>query len=90
MFTDLLQRLASATRRSAQALRRHILAASRPTRARLVVGALADLPRTKPELILENALLRQQVIILRRSVKHPRCTPTDRALLVGHAPFKWD
>jgi hypothetical protein len=34
------------------------------------------------ELILENALLRQQLIILQRGVKRPRCTPTDRALLV--------
>jgi transposase InsO family protein len=43
---------------------------------------LADLARTKPQLILENALLRQQLLILQRSVRRPRCTPTDRALLV--------
>ena len=70
------------THRATQALRRHLLAASKPTRAPLIAGALADLPRTKPELILENALLRQQLIILQRSVTRPRCTPTDRALLV--------
>lgn len=82
MFADLLHRLASAMRRATQALRRHLLAATKPTRTPLVASALADLPRTKPELILENALLRQQVIILQRGVKRPRCTTTDRALLV--------
>jgi putative transposase len=30
----------------------------------------------------ENALLRQQLIILRRQVKRPACTRTDRMLLV--------
>ena len=48
----------------------------------LITGTLADLPRTKPVLILENALLRQQLIILQRSVQRPRCTSADRALLV--------
>jgi transposase InsO family protein len=32
--------------------------------------------------VAENAFLRHQLGILRRSVKRPRCTPTDRALLV--------
>jgi len=82
MFADLLQRLASTTRRAAQALHRHVLAASKPPRTSLVTGTLADLPRTKPALILENALLRQQLNILQRGVKRPRCTPVDRALLV--------
>ncbi len=31
---------------------------------------------------MENALLRQQLIVLRRQVKRPQLTPTDRALLV--------
>ncbi len=41
-----------------------------------------DLVRGKSALIAENALLRQQLLVLRRSVKRPRCTPTDRVLLV--------
>ncbi len=82
MFANLLQRLASTTRRAAQTLRRPLLSATKPPTTPLVAGTLADLPRTKPALILENALLRQQVIILQRGVKRPRCTPTDRALLV--------
>ena len=37
---------------------------------------------TKPELIAEHALLRQQLIVLDRQVKHPTFTPFDRGLLV--------
>jgi len=32
--------------------------------------------------VAENALLRHQLAILRRSARRPRCTPVDRALLV--------
>jgi transposase InsO family protein len=63
-------------------LRQRLLAATTPSRTRLVVDTLADLPRGKGDLIAENALLRQQLIVLQRSVKRVHCTPTDRALLV--------
>jgi hypothetical protein len=43
---------------------------------------LIDLSRSKSQLVAENALLRQQLIILRRQVKRPACTRTDRMLLV--------
>ncbi len=46
------------------------------------MGALADVVCSRPALVVENAFLRQQLVILRRSVKRPRCTPTDRAVLV--------
>jgi putative transposase len=48
----------------------------------LLGGALIDLARPRSELIAENALLRQQLLILRRQVKRPVCTKTDRVLLV--------
>jgi hypothetical protein len=82
MDTRLVHRLGARGRTAAQALRRRLLAATRPARAALITGTLADLVRSKPELIAENALLRQQLIVLRRGVKRPRCTPADRALLV--------
>jgi transposase InsO family protein len=41
--------------------------------------------RCKSELIAENALLRQQLIMLKRQVKRPVCTKTDRILLVLRA-----
>ena len=43
---------------------------------------LADLSRSKTELVAENALLRQQLIILQRQMKRPTFTSTDRILLV--------
>ncbi len=82
MSAHLLQRLLGAGRAAVQALRRRLLAATRPATAPLLIGTVADLARTKPELLAENALLRQQLIVLQRRVKRPRCTPADRALLV--------
>ena len=63
-------------------LRQRLLQWTRPTSRSLLGGILTDLTRTKPELLAENALLRQQVIILRRQVKRPACTKTDHVLLV--------
>jgi putative transposase len=53
-----------------------------PPTSSLLLGTLADLIRSKPELIAENAILRQQLIILKRQVKRPACTKTDWVLLV--------
>src|SRR5437764_3742857 len=47
-----------------------------------MLGTPTDLARSKSELVEENALHRQQLIILRRQVKRPACTKTDRMLLV--------
>ena len=54
----------------------------KPPTTSLVLGTLADLGRGKSELIAENALLRQQLIILRRHVKRPAYRKSDRLLLV--------
>ena len=53
-----------------------------PLTTSLPLGTFADLARSKAELMAENALLRQQLIILKRQVKRPACTKTDRVLLV--------
>lgn len=55
---------------------------ARPLAMTHVTGTGADLVRSRAQLLAENALLRQQLIVLRRSVKRPVVTPTDRALLV--------
>jgi putative transposase len=55
---------------------------TQPLRTSLPLGTLTDLGRSKSELIAENTLLRQQLIILKRQVKRPACTKTDRILLV--------
>ena len=63
----------------------------RPTRHSLLAGTFTDLTRTKSDLIAENALLRQQLIMLRRQVKRPACTKSDRVLLVvlARAVRRW-
>jgi putative transposase len=46
-----------------------------------LLGTLTDLARGKSELLAENALLRQQLIILRRQVKRPVYRKKVRFLL---------
>lgn len=82
MFANLLNRVKQAINTGVQALRNQIAASTKPTNSSLVRGRLCDLVRSKPQLIAENALLRQQRIVLNRSVKRPRLTGTDRSLLV--------
>ena len=56
----------------------------RPARSAVEVGigAARDLTRTRSELLAENALLRQQLIVLRRSIQRPRGQRDDRLLLL--------
>src|SRR6266568_3103979 len=55
---------------------------TKPLRTSLPLATLTDLGRSKSQLIAENALLRQQLIMLHRQVKRPPLTRTDRILLV--------
>ena len=55
---------------------------TKPLTVSLLLGTLTDLGRSKSQLIAENALLRQQLIILRRQVKRPAFRKADRMLLV--------
>ncbi len=63
-------------------LQRLFLRWTKPPHTLLLFGAMADLTRGKAELVAENALLRHQLIILRRQIKRPTYTKTDRMLLV--------
>src|SRR5262249_57982809 len=70
-------------RNGVHALQRHLLRWTTPaTSGSLVLGCAADLVRSRSELVAENALLRQQLIVLARSVKRPRLSHADRPLLV--------
>src|SRR5690348_1639369 len=55
---------------------------TKPLGTSLPLATVADLGRSNSELIAENAILRQQLIILKRQVMRPACTKTDRVLLV--------
>lgn len=48
----------------------------------VILGSTLDLTRAKSELLLENALLRQQLIILQHHVKKLRLTRRDRLSLL--------
>ena len=77
MFTWLasLKRFGSALLQKAQ---KWIIAKTKPAQSSQLLGTAADLLRSKTELVAENALLRQQLIILKRSVKQPKLTSSDR------------
>jgi transposase InsO family protein len=83
MLAQILHRVHDLADAAVRALRRRLgNALSTATTNSLVLGAAADLVRSKPELIAENALLRQQLIVLARSTKRPRISRSDRARLV--------
>ncbi|HEX2910598.1 MAG TPA: integrase, partial [Chloroflexia bacterium] len=61
-----------------QTLHKKFLSWSKPARNSVVAVAINDLSKSKTELLKENALLRQQLIILKRQVKKPSFTSLDR------------
>jgi putative transposase len=65
-----------------QAVKRHLRQWTRPDNHDLVLNSALDLTRSKSELLLENKLLRQQLIVLKRQAKRPALTWCDRTLLV--------
>src|SRR5271157_1638995 len=49
-----------------------------------IMGMAVDVSRSRREMVIENAVLRHQINILRRGKKHPRLGVTDRLkLLLG-------
>jgi len=68
---------------------------TKPATPVLAVDLLSDLTRSRTDLLIENALLRQQLIILKRQVKRPQLTNPERFRLVffltlrnfGNKPF---
>lgn len=55
---------------------------SQPTTIKIIAGTIADLPRSRSDLMAENALLRQQLIVLKRQVKKPKLNNRDRFRLI--------
>ena len=78
VFTLIKQRIRS----SCRTLQTYFSRWLKPSTTSLALSTLADMTRGKSELLAENALLRHQLIILRRQVKHPVYLKTDRFLLV--------
>ena len=59
----------------------HIQRWAKPHNPSQFADATSDLTRSKTELILENAFLRQQFIVLNHQVKRPALKPRERVLL---------
>ena len=53
----------------------------------VLISALSDLTRSRTDLLLENALLRQQLIVLKRQIKRPQLTNPNRFRLVFLSHF---
>jgi len=60
---------------------------AKPATLSLIAGVISDMTRSRADLIAENALLRQQLIVLHRQVKRPLFTQHDRFRLVLIARF---
>ena len=65
-----------------QSLHHRFVVWTTPDTTSLLLLTLIDQARSKSELVAENAFLRKPLIILRRQVKRPACSRTDRMLLV--------
>lgn len=65
---------------------------TKPVTVSLIAGAITDMSRSRKDLMTENAILRQQLIVLKRQMKRPKLTDGDRFRLVFLSrltPF-WD
>ncbi len=82
MLTHGLARLHRFARRCAATVCARVSQWATPRPRSLACGLAADLVRPRHDLLLENAFLRQQVIVLSRTSKRPAFTPWDRGLLV--------
>ena len=59
----------------------------KPATSALIIGTIVDLTRSHTDLVVENALLRQQLIVLKRQIKRPQLTNSDRFRLVFLSHF---
>ena len=80
MLRTVAHRIRIAMVNSARSAVSEIRSATRPVA--LVGGLLGDQVRSRRELIVENTMLRQQLIVAARHVKRPAFRPHERALLV--------
>ncbi len=82
MFAKLLDRMPQIVIAGVQRLQDHLRSWTKPPGTSLIVGGIHDVVRSKPQLVIENAVLRQQRIVLNRSHKRPCFTRADRGLFI--------
>ncbi len=82
MIATPLPRLRHLARRFLAATRARFTRWTQPAPLALAAGAAADAARSRSDVLLENALLRHQLLVLGRTARRPRLTAADRGLLV--------
>jgi hypothetical protein len=82
MLIDLRRPIRRVGRACYRALQNRVVRWTTPACPGLISGVASDLTKSKAELVAENALLRQQVIVLQRQAKRPSFRHLDRFLLV--------
>jgi len=82
LFADGLARLRQFARHGVATVRVRVSAWPTPRPPALATGLATDRVRRRRELLLENAVLRQQVLARSRAGKRPAFTPGDRRPLV--------
>lgn len=75
LLHKVLRQVAAITQAIVKKLETRVKAWTKPATDSLVGGTAADLVKSKAQLIMENALLRQQVIVLKWHVTRPQLTP---------------
>lgn len=82
MINPIARKIKQATQQGVARIETRFKHWTRPATSHQVIGTLADLRRSKRELIAENMFLRQQLIVLERQVSRPKITQRDRQILV--------
>ncbi len=82
LFHQVLSQVVNIAHTIVKNVERRFKAWTEPSSDSMVGGVVADLVKSKPQVILENAFLRQQVIVLKRQIARPQLTAKDRRPLV--------
>ena len=65
-----------------QAIKQRLRQWTKPDNRAPILDVALDLTRSKSELLMENALLRRQLVVLNRQVERPQLTWRDRSIIV--------
>ena len=76
----MIKALIGSLKRFASRVKQYVKQRSKPAFPSMAVESRSDLRRSRKDLIIENAILRQQLIVLNRQVKRPQLTQGDRVI----------
>ncbi len=82
LFQNVLSQVAKIAQAIVLNVETRMRAWTEPSADSMIGEITADRVKNKQQMILENAFLRQQVIILKRQITRPQLTAKDRTLLV--------